>query len=439
MEGDTLVDGDAALEVVHSAEGRVTMPLDPCSLAIDEPRWAGDGEPAALVGLGVDKGLEVLVERPGRLGFHWSLRGNRDAAGEVTFQWEVPACPSNQLVLELPVGVMPLPEHGIVVDQGAAGEGIRRWRIELGGHHRVKIRTVPSADSDNALPSNRVRQSTEYDFSLHGVDVRTRLEFDVYGEPVRQLTVALDPGLQMINASYAKARQGDTPLEWVATSPPAGADQTRIVLEFPEPLKGIDRAVELRALRRTPDRPPLAVTGHSPGRRVLGRRRGGPFGTGSASVGGAPAASRPAVVEDRSPSGSPVGRTVRGAVLLARLDHTDRAHAARAPLYLDSDSVIELGGGEVIAQIEAEVRVDRGERFQLEADVAPRWTVDSVETVPQEALANWSVEGKQGAAAKLRIALAESLPKRQSDRPPVRLLIAARRLQGAAAAQPWNR
>jgi len=91
--------------------------------------------------------------------------------------------------------------------------------------------------------------------------------------------------------------------------------------------------------------------------------------------------------------------------------------------------MIELGGGEVIGKIEAEVCVDRGERFQVEADVARRWTVDSVETVPREALAHWSVEGKQGAAAKLRIALAESLPKRQSDTAPVRLLIATRRPQ----------
>ncbi|NQT12077.1 MAG: hypothetical protein HQ582_04985, partial [Planctomycetes bacterium] len=429
LEGDALVDGDAALEVVHSAEGRVTMPLDPCGLAIDGPSWAGDGEPAALVGLGVDKGLEVLVERAGRLGFDWSLRGHRDAAGEITFQWEVPACPSNQLVLELPERVVPLPEHGIVVDQGPAGEGLRRWRIELGGHYQVKLRVVASDDTDDGLPSTRVRQSTEYDFSLHGVDVRTRVQFDVYGEPVRQLGVALDADLQMISASYVKARQGDTRLEWAAMSPPAGADQTRIVLDFPEPLEGVGRVVELRA------RAPLRMDRRweLPGIRPLGVF----WEAGEAAL----SIPVPLQLEELVPHQGrqsskidplPAPRSgERFAVRYFSPDATTQIVLARpeAPLHLDSGSLIQLSGGEVIGQIVAEVRVDRGERFELEADVARRWTVDSVETVPHEALANWSVEGEQGAATKLRIALAESLPNRQSDTPPVRLLIAARRPQ----------
>ena len=99
-----------------------------------------------------------------------------------------------------------------------------------------------------------------------------------------------------------------------------------------------------------------------------------------------------------------------------------------APLELNSGSLVELSGGEVIARIGAELSVTHGKRYQLEADVARHWVIDSVEAVPDEVLADWRVEGA-GPKTKLTIGLAKSLPQSSSDTPPVRLLIAGRRLQ----------
>jgi len=440
LEGETLVDGEASLEVVHPTEGRVMLPLDPCSLALDEASWAGEQAEIARVGLDADKRLGLLVEPPiggasscptgwaGRLQFGWSLRGRRDPTGAVNFQWEVPPCPATCLVLDLPSGVTLATDHGVVVEEDSGGKGTRRWRIELGRHHRVGIRLLPTGAVGGQLPSTRVRQSTKYYFSLQGLEVRTRLELDVCGQPLRHVALVLDPGLRLVDAVYTKALYGETPLEWTVVSPSPGSQDTRVILEFPERVEGTKRIVEVRALA------PLQLDRRW---RLPAIRPEGMFwqeGKAALSVPVPLELEQLAATQGRQSSRiDPLAAPRLGETVELQYFTPDAAteivlSLPEAPLELDSGSIVELSGGEVIARIGAELSVMHGKRYKLEADVARQWIIDSVEAVPDDILADWRIEGAR-AQSKLTIELAKSLPQSSSDTPPVRLLIAGRRLQ----------
>ncbi len=246
VEGDELITGRASLQIQHAAEGPILLPLDPCGLAIGNANWTdaqqpddgqpGNGPTEATLGLGPRGKLEVLVQRSGRLEFDWSLAGSRDAAGVVSFELELPPCPTNRLILDVPQELTPVAERGVVfeagevIETGAAGEGFRRWQIELGGYRQCRLRLMPAAgggsrkgeggrekgEGDPSRPSPLasrpsplalLRESVVYDFSPHGVDVTVRLNLEVQHEPLQQITLALDGELQLVGAQY-----GDLPV-----------------------------------------------------------------------------------------------------------------------------------------------------------------------------------------------------------------------------------
>lgn len=428
LDGETLIDGTAVLEVVHPTEGPVMLPLDPCSLALGEASWAGEQPQAARLGLDADKRLGLLVERAGGLQFDWSLCGRRDPTGAVNFRWEVPPCPATCLVLDLPASVTPMVDHGVVVEEDSGGEGTRRWRIELGGHNRAGIRLTPMRAVGGQLPSTRVRQSTKYYFSLRGLEVRARLELDVCGQPLRRVALMLDPDLRLVEAVYTKALYGETPLEWTEVSPTPGSRHPRVILAFPEPVEGTKRIVEVRALA------PLRLDRRW---RLPAIRPEGMFwqeGKATVSVPVPLQLEQLSATQGRQSSRiDPLPAPRLGETVELQYFTPDAAaeivlSLPEAPLELDSGSVVELSGGEVTARIGAELSVVHGKRHKLEADVARQWIIDSVEAVPDEILADWRIEGAH-TQRKLTIELAKSPPQSSSDDPPVRLLIAGRRLQ----------
>ena len=58
----------------------------------------------------------------------------------------------------------------------------------------------------------------------------------------------------------------------------------------------------------------------------------------------------------------------------------------------------------------------------IDADVAPSWSIDSVESVPSGGVADWSAEPRKDGGQQLAIRLAAGLSPQQ----PVRLAITAR-------------
>ncbi len=120
LKGQSLLQGSATLDVSQSIASAMLMTLDPCNLAIARAQWVtSDGAPAVL-GITGDGKLQVLAERSGQMKFDWSLAGQTDAAGGVSFAIALPPSPVNRLRIELPAELTPTVDHGIVSDEGPA-------------------------------------------------------------------------------------------------------------------------------------------------------------------------------------------------------------------------------------------------------------------------------------------------------------------------------
>ena len=84
FDGENLIRGVALLDIKHSAEHTVILPLTGIGLPVSNPRWIGEQTSTAQVGSVDDEQLVALVGRSGRLRFDWTLKGNRDASDIIT-------------------------------------------------------------------------------------------------------------------------------------------------------------------------------------------------------------------------------------------------------------------------------------------------------------------------------------------------------------------
>ena len=419
LDGDHAIRGEATLQIVHAVKDPVLLSLDPCNLALGSPRWLEPRPAAAIFGLGDGGRLQTLVERDGPLHVTWSLGGRRDTPETVGFSFELPSCPVSRLALDLPLSLTPLVDRGLLATSSPASGELRRWQIELGGHNRFQLRLVPAGMARQERRLALARQSVVYDLSLRGVEVSAQLNLEAYEEPLRQVTVVLDAPLQLVTALC-----GDAAVPWSVVSPP-DSPQTRVVLTLPEPIRDGKGVLRLRALAplvsgqrwRLPRIYPQGMFWQEGGATLLIpapllAEQLLPVGCRQSSVGPLPASrsGEAAQFEYFAPDA-----TVE--VLLTQ---------RRAALQLFGATATDLGNGEMTSRVAADFRTADAAQFFLEARVAPQWTIDALESLPADALDDWSFD-PQSAPRTLTVRLAKALTPSRS----VRLLVAARRLYAA--------
>jgi len=416
LVGNELTGAEATVKVVHSAKGPVLLPLDPCGLAIGKATWLGS-EPAkeATLGLGADGKLAALVERSGQLHFTWSLAGRRDPSDVLHFQIELPACPVNRFSVDVPESMSLVSEYGLVQEMGWVDEGVRRWRIELGGRHHFHLRAVPPGAVQQRTQLALVKESLIYNLSLRGVDVSADLKFEVHNEPLSQVTVALDPGLHLVSAKY-----GDAAVPWSVVSPGDG-QETTVVLTLPEPIQDSGRVLRLGAIApllldrpwRLPRIRPQQVfwqegdaTLSVPVPLVL--KQLSPLGSRQSKI--EPLAA-PRVGESAQFQYYDVDATVE--VLLAQRS---------AVAHVLSGTAVVLGRRETSARVVADFHGAEAPQYLLEADLSSQWQIDTIESLPAGALEDWTID-KEKNKRKLLVRLAKALAPEQ----PVRIVAVAHR------------
>lgn len=416
--GERLVEGHAALEVVCASERRATLNLQGCGLAITKAAWAGPTDRPAEIGLSAGGDLAVVVEKPGILRWDWSLGGRRGPEGVLEFVFGFPPCPCTSLLLDLPEKTKPRVDRGIAAREPEAGQTGNRWRIELGGHSRLRLAIVP----DNAVSAPgrpaRLRQMSVYEFSPKGVEVSVQLQLDLGAEPLYQLVVALDPGLKLVNARY-----GTSALRWSSMGTPSEGSRARFVLELPEPVQGAGRMVRLGLVAPLHQDAPWQL----PGVRV----EGASWQEGGATL----RVFSPLVIQQLTPIEArqvkmgPLPAPWSGESFELQFFSPDASaqlvlSQPQAPVDLTSGTSVVLGGGEITAQVVADFALAEGELFQIDAELARQWIVDAVEAIPAEALEDWTVERPEDGPARLSVRLAKPLA---SDRP-IQLRLVGRRL-----------
>ncbi|MEE8452799.1 MAG: hypothetical protein V3R99_12820, partial [Thermoguttaceae bacterium] len=277
---------------------------------------------------------------------------------------------------------------------------------------------VPADAADRRPQLAMVRDSVDYYFSLSGVNVVADLKLEVHDEPLRQIRLALDPPLQLVTAKY-----GDATIPWSVLPSDEGA-ASRVLLTLPDPIQDTECALQLGAVApltmdrqwRLPRIRPEGLFWQEGDARLLvpaplvidrlvpiGCRQ---TGTGSLS---APRVGESAQFQFYAPDG-----TVD--IVLSR---------RKSSLRMLGGTVVELGEAEMTASVRAKFTTQQGEQFSLEADVAQQWLIDSVESLPPEALDDWTLDKPTGNKRTLTVRLTKGVSPDRS----IWLLIAARKLQ----------
>jgi len=445
-----LTDGKATLQVIHTADNPVLLPLDPCGLAVTGARWGStektektetadaepgevrrpevedrsDGEPnEAVLGLGADGTLQALVSRSGVLNLDWSLSGVRDPSGAIEFQIELPPSPANRFILDLPEELRPSTDAGMVLPAGRIDERTRRWEIELGGRHRFRLKVTADVQPARDLPdrpSTLVRGAMEYHFSLRGLELAAQWDLQTVllgrsDETLEEISLTLDPGLLPVSVQY-----GNVPLSWTVVSPPE-SPATQLTLAPPATARNNGGGtLKLRALA------PLVID--RPWRLPRVRLAEALWQEGRTTL----LVPVPLQIESVVPSGcrqtgtgpltAPlVGESVEFQCFArdAALEVLLRRH--RTPARIAVGTAVELGEAKMTAEVRADLRLAEGSQFTLRADLNGQWEIDAVESFPPDALDDWTDDRPGRPKRTLSVRLARAL----SPQRPIRLLITA--------------
>ena len=265
-----------------------------------------------------------------------------------------------------------------------------------------------------------------YDLSLRGVEVSAQLKLEAYEEPLRQVTLLMDPQLQLVTAL-----RGDAAAPWSVVSPP-GSPLTRVVVTLPEPIRDGTGVLRLRALAPLVTGEPWRLPRIYP--EGMFWQEGRRHAPGSGAAAGRSGLDRRSVAGNRGPvrcRRAEAGESAQFEYFCPRRHRGAGAGPApRSPCRSRSATATELGR-----------RQDdrpRGRRLphrptprssRWRRGWPPRWTVDSIESSPADALDDWSFD-KAGRPAALSVRLAKALVASR----PVRLVVVARRLYAGPGA-----
>ncbi len=472
LVGPTLV-GRAWLDVGHSSDRWRLLPLAPCTLAIRESedetgerwpaRWVGRsrepsgtgsaasrGEtvplgsrhlPRADLGVGEDGRLGVVVEKPGKLEFGWSLRGRSrkgpadktDFGGELlTFRLELPPATVRTLELELPARWTPRVSQAAIEPLDPTSKETKRWRIRLPSGPAFEL-DLADASAAALRPDVTLRQSTAYRLWPHSIDVQVDLSLDVAGGPLTVLDVDLTPGLVLLSANAA----GDQPISW---SQIGSADSPRVRLQLPQPLSGLKHAIRLEAAA------PLRLDKKTTLPAVRPRDVFWQEGIATVWLERSLSLEMFALRDARQSAGlapqssgrySGSGLSVR---LLSPEAAIEVAVGRSGPrLEVSQATTVTLGTNELRGRTSAEVTCLEGECSELKVEMGLLWSVETVETTPRDALAGWEERTTDPPSASVvRVRLANPLKAGEA----VRLTITGRNASSRVMAQPtvlrWN-
>jgi len=420
---DTLT-GSARCEIRHTTRSRTVLPLAPFGFALRRAWWRSETEPntrkPVQLGVGPDGKLALPVDENGVLEFEWSLRGERDADGRLSFALQFPRCAASEMTLSAPRGLLATVSEGLIVPTTAeptrpAGPlpivpqrtnvlPRETVRILLGGKQSAVLRLSPQGATADAQPHAVLRETVVYDVSPRGVDVTATWKLDVQGAPLKQLRVTLDPGLQLVSA-----RLGETDVPWSA-GPRADGEPTTLFLTLPEPLSGADRSLRLAAIG------PLELGAQCGLPRMRAADAFWQEGTYTLLVREPLEVTTLQPTDCRQTKYSLLPDPNRGEAFELQLFSPSAdvrltlARKQQTPS-LVSGTTIEVAPHEARAVLGVAIEATGPAPSSLVADVLPGWTIDGVESRPADALADWRMNTTAaGEELSLRFSRAKEAP-----------------------------
>jgi len=386
LNGELLA-GSARLVIAPGADRGAVLSLNPCNLVLSQPRWepAGSDEDPSDVEWGCDDSgrMVAMINAPGVLQFAWSRRGVRSAAGEFSFDLQLPTAAVNQLQLTLRRDLRPVTETAVVsrLDEHES-TAEQTWRIELRGDMPLKVHLAPAAEPALAQPLILLRQEQRYTVTPDAVEITVRLRLDVYEKPLSELTLETDDAMQLYRVHYR-----DAPLEW--SDAKAGAGR-RVTLAMPEPLLGDGHEIRLQAVAAADAGtewrlPRLTVPGVFWLEGVSRLDVPEPWRIANLKTeGGRQVQTVPLLTPQR-------GESVEIREFQPRSQITAVLQRAAGEMAAQTVTSVKLGTAATTVVYDAQLTSAGPPQHSVELNLLPGWTVDMVETQPPDALEDWRV------------------------------------------------
>lgn len=433
--------GHGAWKISIHGEGPAFLGLPGKTLAIRNVRWKDQADELVRIGSwgtanGAPSEFGLVVAHSGWLEFDWSIRRQpKDNAFDVP--WDVPAALSTRLTLQLPEGQVPSFDDGATLESTALpqnrglanGSGAqRRWVLTHGPALGSRVLHVSSgAEARVGQPERlELRGKVNYQVEQRGVEIQAEWKLEGQYSEQRELTLPLPAGLQLLSV----AAEGQE-LGWrTVRNPSPKADQAMISL----PRDSENRLLNLKVAFWQPitlDQPwqlPSAWPENVFWRAMemvlsvapeLELRRLDPVDcqqTGVTHLGAD--ATEPEVF-----SFAAFAPTSVLGVALSRREADIRVRTGTSLALTDPD---------VIGKLIARWSVSRGQVHRLSGTLGRGWTIETVETVPADAVAEWFIE-RQDDHRNLEIRLTDAItPTREIS------VIVTGRLQRFNAAEPMS-
>lgn len=378
LEGDQLVEGSLLAAIQQPASATTAFSLGRSNLALGSGNWLGTNTKSAVIGSDPQGGCLLVVESSGTWEQEFTLRGRREGA-VLTFSIYLPPATRNRLHLDLPADLELTSSVGIVSRQDVKPNATtRRWTILLGGNDATTLSIAPTATGSNQKALILLRESASYFISPGAIDTEYQLEFDVYSRPLTELTLHLDEFVEPV-----AIRWGDQQLNWTTSTDADSSGKVRKTLKvpLPQPLVGQGRMIQVSTVATPPQSqqfllPRITVDDVTwqEGRatvtasRALEMRAKAITGSWQSAVAG---------------SSSPRW----GESLQFQYHQADAAvevttGAPQQRLGILSGTLISIDGTQMSGVFTADITALAGDRFELEAHLARRWIVDTVESTP---------------------------------------------------------
>jgi hypothetical protein len=374
-------------------------------LPLADAKWIDDTLPSsgdqrakkAIIGNDQVGRLAVLIEHPGKMLCKWSSRTVKSDEDGLRFDLMLPACPKSVLQLTLPDDLMPHSDKGIISELGRQDAKTRKWRIELGGFNHVTLRVVKQTPE---MPAKvEVRQSLTYEFSSRGMEVTSDLVLNATAQPSRQITFRMDSLLEPVRACI-----GTTELP-IAAASSVTKGVREFQLELPQPIHGTGQVLHISAV--APAEPDTQI------RLPLIQVAGTHWEQGSAQL----FLKQPLILGDlllkdcrQTGTGKSTDDTNSESYDLQFFNEKPTIEIVlsrrQEQLSVTSGTSVTLRANEGRGRCQAALSVSGGNCFSIEADIAPQWIIDNVESTPPGLVSDWSQQSSRGRPAKLRVQLA---------------------------------
>lgn len=410
LEQSDLVAGEAQLRIAHDNQESAILPLAPCSLALGTASWKSSGDAAARLGTDASGKPAVVVEpvaagarkqQESELHCVWTQRGARDPSGSLVFDLQIPSCPAARMTLDLPDNLTPVVTQGLVT-KGARNEDDPKrqfWMIEIGGRRQTTLTII----SDETLRRRQryvlQRESIAYEVTAEALQATFLQRLDIYQEPLRQLAFQLDPSLRVTAVTLE-----DVALPWNLTPADEGPQQ-RLVVEFPEVVTGQGRRLKIEALAPTSLRERWTLP------RIHAQDVIWQEGIVDLRVSSALDLCELVPQDAQQTAGESAVRSGSASFqLLAPQGSIAIYLRARGPrVACDEGLTLKWDGPHLTGKLVNNVSALQGEIFELRGELSQGWLVDSVETVPADALDDWSVVATDDDNAQLAVRLAKAV------------------------------